>query len=119
MLVDRRDISPAAYFITNDEPVNCWEWINEILKLAGIDPVQRRISLPAAYAAGAVLEGMWTLLRRTDEPRMTRFLAAQLGSSHYFDIGAAKRDLGYAPRISMEEGMRRLSAWLRTERVGG
>jgi nucleoside-diphosphate-sugar epimerase len=102
-----------AYFITNSEPVNCWDWINEVLGLAGIAPVKRRVSLRAAYAAGAVMECMWKVIGRTDEPRMTRFLAAQLGTSHYFDISAARRDLGYVPRVSMAEGMNRLGDWLR------
>jgi nucleoside-diphosphate-sugar epimerase len=57
-----------------------------------------------------MLEALWTVLRRTDEPRMTRFLAAQLATSHYFDITAARRDLGYEPQISMAEGMRQLAA---------
>jgi nucleoside-diphosphate-sugar epimerase len=110
-----RPASPAcgkAYFITNGEPVNCWQWINQILELSGVAPVQKRISLPAAYSIGAVLEAAWTLLGRTDEPRMTRFLAAQLGTSHYFDITAARRDLGYVPRISMTDGLHRLAASL-------
>jgi len=102
-----------TYFISNSEPVNCWEWINELLKLAGVPPVSKRISYGAAYAAGAMLEGLWTLLGRTDEPRMTRFLAAQLATSHYFDISAARRDLGYEPRISMAEGLERLAPSLR------
>jgi nucleoside-diphosphate-sugar epimerase len=102
------------YFITNGEPVNCWQWINEILALAGLPPVQRKVSLRTAYAVGAVLEGLWTILGRTDEPRMTRFLAAQLGTSHYFDISAARRDFGYVPQISMAEGMQRLAASLAT-----
>lgn len=107
--------SPAcgkAYFITNGEPVNCWQWINDILALAGLPPVRQKISLRAAYAAGAMLAGLWTVLGRTDEPRMTRFLAAQLGTSHYFDISAARRELGYQPRVSMTEGMERLRATL-------
>ena len=107
--------SPVAgrpYFITNGEPVNCWQWINEILRLAELPPVERRISFPAAYAAGAALEAAWTLLGRTDEPRMTRFLASQLATSHYFDITAARRDFGYEPKISMAVGMQRLARWL-------
>jgi nucleoside-diphosphate-sugar epimerase len=108
-----------AYFITNGEPVNCWSWINEILGLARLPPVKRRVSFLAAYAAGAILEGMWTILGRTDEPRMTRFLAAQLATSHYFDISAARRDFGYEPRISMVQGMERLKTWLRAEQSGG
>jgi len=114
--------SPAcgkAYFITNGEPVNCWDWINEILVLAGLAPVNRGVPLPVAYAAGAAMEGLWTLLRRTDEPRMTRFLAAQLGTAHYFNIAAARRDLGYVPQISMAEGMKKLGAWLRAAPAHG
>lgn len=108
-----------AYFITNGEPVNCWDWINEILHLAGLPPVKRRISYRTAYAAGAMLEGLWTLLGRRDEPRMTRFLAAQLATSHYFDISAARRDFGYVPRVSMAEGIKRLEIWLRAARETG
>jgi nucleoside-diphosphate-sugar epimerase len=106
-------VAGRAYFITNGEPVNCWQWINEILALAGLPPVKRRISRQAAWVAGAMLEGVWTVLGRTDEPRMTRFLAAQLATSHYFDISAARRDFGYQPRVNMAEGMRRLEEWLK------
>jgi len=111
-------VAGRAYFITNGEPVNCWQWINEILALAGLPPVKRRISRQTAYAAGAVLEGLWTVLGRSDEPRMTRFLAAQLATSHYFDISAARRDFGYKPRVSMAEGMRRLGEWLKAPTSG-
>ncbi len=112
-LKPRSPVAGRAYFITNGEPVNCWQWINEILALAGLPPVKRRIPGSAAYAAGAMFEGLWTVLGRTDEPRMTRFLAAQLATSHYFDISAARRDFAYEPRVSMAEGMRRLGQWLR------
>jgi nucleoside-diphosphate-sugar epimerase len=108
-----------SYFITNGEPVNCWQWINEILIAAGLSPVKRSIPLPVAYAAGAALETLWKVLGRTDEPRMTRFLAAQLGTSHYFNIAAARRDFGYQPRISMAAGMKKLVEWLIAEQRGG
>lgn len=103
-------VGGKAYFITNDEPVNCWEWIDQILALAKLPPVKKGISVRGAYVAGAAIEGLWKLLRRTDEPRMTRFLALQLGTSHWFNIDAAKRDFGYQPKITMAEGMERLAA---------
>lgn len=108
-----------AYFITNREPVNCWQWINEILIAAGLFPVARSIPLPMAYAAGAALELAWKIMRRMDEPRMTRFLAAQLGTSHYFNIDAARRDFGYEPKISMADGMKKLAASLRADACRG
>jgi nucleoside-diphosphate-sugar epimerase len=103
-------VAGKAYFITNGEPVNCWNWIDELLALASLPPVKRGISTRGAYVAGAALEGLWSLLRRSDEPRMTRFLALQLGTSHWFDISAAQADFGYLPSVSMAEGMRRLAA---------
>jgi nucleoside-diphosphate-sugar epimerase len=102
------------YFITNGEPVNCWEWINQILDLAGLPPVRRSISFRVAWHLGHGLEILWRLAVRTREPRMTRFLAAQLATSHYFDITAARRDLGYEPAVLMADGMQRLAAWLRS-----
>ncbi len=98
----------SAYFISQDDPVNCWQWINEILALAGIAAVSRSISFPAAWRIGWALELCHEMLSLTSEPRMTRFLAAQLAKSHYFDISRAKRDFGYRVRISTSEGMERL-----------
>ena len=97
------------YFISQDEPVNCWAWMNKILEIAGLGPITKRISFQAAWSIGHAMEMGYRLLRIHSEPRMTRFLAAQLATSHYFDISAAKRDIGYHPQISTEEGMRRLA----------
>lgn len=102
-------IGGRRYFLSQGEPVNCWRWINEILALAGLPPVKSRVPYGVARVAGGLLEGAWTVLRRTDEPRMTRFLAAQLAMDHYFDISAARRDFGYLPAVSTQAGMRRLA----------
>lgn len=103
----------SAYFITQGEPVNCWQWINEILALADVPPVERGVSRRIAWLAGTVMEGIYGALRLQSEPRMTRFLAAQLSRSHYFSIERAIRDFGYEPAISTAEGMRRLADDLR------
>ncbi|MFO0902688.1 MAG: NAD-dependent epimerase/dehydratase family protein [Pirellulales bacterium] len=103
-------VAGRAYFLSQGQPVNCWDWINELLALAGLAPVKKSISFAAAWRVGAVLEGIWTGLRLRSEPRMTRFLAAQLAKDHYFAISRAERDFNYRPIVSTDEGMRRLAA---------
>lgn len=102
-----------AYFIAQDEPVSLWPWLNGIIEAMGIEPVRRTVSYRRAYRLGAVLEGVYRVLRLSGEPLMTRFLATQLAKSHYFNTSAARRDFGYAPKITTENGVKRLIAWLR------
>ena len=106
-------VAGSAYFVSQGESVNCWEWIDEILALAGLPPVKQAISLATAWRLGALFEAVYRVLRAAGEPPMTRFLAAQLGASHYFDISKARRDFGYQPCVSKAEGMRRLGEALR------
>lgn len=106
-----------AYFISQDEPVNCWNWINEILSLAGISPVRRSISFNWAYKLGWALETYHDVFNKEHEPRMTRFLACQLAKSHCYDISRAREDFGYEVRISSDEGMRRLGETLSIDRT--
>lgn len=102
-----------AFFITNGEPVVLWEWINDLLRGVGEPPVTKRISLRSASAIGAACEVVWRMMRLGGEPPMTRFIAAELAKDHWFDITAARRDLGYAPRVTMEAGMAELIAALK------
>ena len=101
-----------AYFISQGSPVNCWDWIDQLLACAGEPPVSRSISCGRARRIGWCCEAVYRTLGITREPPMTRFLAAQLGTSHYFDVGRAERDLGFRPRVSTEEGMQRLASFL-------
>ena len=108
--------SPAggrAYFITNGEPVVLWDWINGLLMALGEPPVTRKISLGAASAVGMACELAWSLLPVGAEPPMTRFIAAELARDHWFNASAARRDLGYVPRIGMREGTAQLVIALR------
>lgn len=100
-----------AYFISNGEPRELRRIVNDLLAAAGEPPVDKSLPYGVAYAAGAVLEAAWSVLRLRGEPPMTRFLAEQLSTPHWYDISAAARDFGYVPRVSMDEGLRRLAAW--------
>jgi len=106
-------VAGSAYFITQGTPVNCWGWINHLLARMGLPEVTKSISLAAAYRIGAAMELAYKLAGAKSEPPMTRFLAQQLALSHYFSIEKARRDFGYAPAVSMEEGMERLIESLR------
>ncbi|MBP7664223.1 MAG: NAD-dependent epimerase/dehydratase family protein [Shewanella sp.] len=101
-----------AYFLSNDEPITMAEMINLILACDGLPPVTKRVPQSVAYVAGAVLESVHYLLKKQEEPMMTRFVARQLSCSHYFDISAAKRDLGYRALVSINQGMARLKVSL-------
>lgn len=103
-----RSAAGQAYFISQGEPVNLWEWINELFLDFDIPPVRHQVPFAVAYWGGALLEGLHSLFGSAREPKMTRFLAEQLAKSHSFSIAKARKDLGYTPRISTEEGMRRL-----------
>jgi nucleoside-diphosphate-sugar epimerase len=101
-----------AYFITSGDPRPVRELVDGILAAAGRPPVSGAVPLPVAVAAGAAVEGVWRLLGRRDDPPMTRFLARQLATDHWFDIRAARRDLGYVPQVPLDEGFTRLAAAL-------
>jgi nucleoside-diphosphate-sugar epimerase len=102
-----------AYFITNGEPVVLWDWINNLLRALGEPPITQHISLGTASALGAACELAWRVLPLRGEPPMTRFVAAELAKDHWFNLAAARRDLGYAPRVSMAEGTAELVAALK------
>lgn len=114
---DRLEINPGLsgkiYFISQDEPMPAWDIVNGILKAAGLEPVRRSIPHKMAWLIGALLECVYKTFNLKGEPQMTRFLADELATAHWFDISAAKKDLGYAPRVSTEEGLRRLEQWLK------
>ena len=105
-------VSGKAYFISNGEPRPIWDLINGILAAADRPPVTRTIPVGLARAVGACMEGVYGALRLSGEPPMTRFLASELSTAHWFDISAARRDLGYEPLVSIDEGLCRLRAWL-------
>ena len=112
-LLENPGLSGNVYFISQDEPILLWEMVNHILKAGGNPPVTRSVPAGLARFAGALLEFFYKTFKISGEPQMTRFVAGELSTSHWFDISAARQDLGYAPEVSTEEGLRRLEDWLR------
>jgi nucleoside-diphosphate-sugar epimerase len=104
-----------AYFISNGEPKPMSEVLNALLDAAGAPRVDKHLSFKAAYRLGAVCEALWKVLPLQGEPPMTRFLAEQLSTAHWYDMAPATRDFGYRPRVSFEQGLQRLKDSLRAK----
>ncbi len=100
-----------AYFISNGEPQPVREIVNGLLQAAGEPRVEGSVPYGVAYAAGALCEALWHTLPLKGEPPMTRFVAEQLATPHWYDLTAAKRDFGYEPRVTMAAGLARLADW--------
>jgi nucleoside-diphosphate-sugar epimerase len=103
-------LAGRAYFISQGEPREIWEMINALLAAAGTPPVQRSIPKPLALLLAWGCETVHRVTRNPNEPRLTRFVVQELCTAHWFDIGAARRDLGYQPGVTIAEGLRRLAA---------
>jgi nucleoside-diphosphate-sugar epimerase len=111
-LEQNQSLSGKVYFISQDDPVPLWDMVNNILSAAGLFPVQRSISRNLAWMIGAALEFVYKMFNIQGEPRMTRFLADELSAATWFDIRAAKNDLGYEPTVSIDEGLSQLENWI-------
>lgn len=100
----------AAYVLTNGEPRPVGDLLAGICLASGVQPPRWSIPAWLGRAAGSVVERAWAVRPGADEPPMTRFLAEQLSTAHWFDQRATRRDLDWAPHVSIDEGLRRLAA---------
>lgn len=106
-------VAGSIYFISQDEPVNLWDWLNALFAQLNIPPAKLRVPLWAARAGGGASEWAYRTFRFKGEPRLTRFLASELALDHFYDISRAKRDFGYRPQITMEKAALKTIAFLR------
>ncbi|NJL95731.1 MAG: NAD-dependent epimerase/dehydratase family protein, partial [Anaerolineae bacterium] len=102
-------IAGRVYFISNDEPRPVHTMINGMISAAGFPPMRITVPKGAVNLAAGLIEGTYKALQVQQEPPVTRFLVDQLTKSRWFNISAAKRDLGYVPQVSIDEGLSRLA----------
>ena len=117
-LVPGASCAGKAFFISNGEPWPINELMAAVLMSAGVSLPTRSVSPGALHAAGCLSEAVSLMLGRESEPAITRFVARQLTSSHWFDISAAKTELGNQPAVSIEEGLKRLKAEFQQRELG-
>jgi 2-alkyl-3-oxoalkanoate reductase len=104
-LESRADCGGRAYFVSQGNPVPLWEWVEKVLNYSGLPPLKRKIPSALAYGLASVCEFICRHLPGTPEPPLTKFLVSEMYTSHYFNITAARRDLGYAPSLNVWQAL--------------
>jgi 2-alkyl-3-oxoalkanoate reductase len=99
-------VGGRAFFVSQGEPVELWGWINQVLSAFEVKPITRSVPIWLAKAVATSAEWWCRKFNKNTEPVLTKFLVTELSTNHYFDISAAKKELGYNPKFSVEEGLR-------------
>lgn len=104
-LAPNSPVAGQAYFIAQGEPMPMAELLAAMLSTAGLPPLTKSVPESVAIRVGAMFDVVFKALHVTAEPPITRFLAEQLATAHWYDLSAAKRDLDYEPLVSFAEGL--------------
>jgi nucleoside-diphosphate-sugar epimerase len=108
-------LSGLALVVSNGEPRPIAEIVLAVCRAAGLAPTLRHLPFPLAWTAGATVEAVSPALRRAGwlrgDPPITRFLAEQLGTAHWFEQTRTRQLLDWAPRVDLDAGFARLAAW--------
>ena len=100
-----------AYVVTNGEPRPVLELLVAICEAAGVPVPRRHVPAALARGAGSVLEAAWRTFPLPGEPPLTRFVAEQLSTAHWFDQRRTREALGWRPAVSLDQGLARLAEW--------
>ena len=98
-----------ALVVSNGEPRPVADVVGRICAAAGVPGPRGRLPLPMAWVAGGVVEGLWAFRGATTTPPVTRFLAEQLATAHWFDQRHTRSALAWRPAVSLDEGFQRLA----------
>lgn len=101
-------IGGRSFVVSNGEPRTIAELVGRIVAAVGLGPPTRHVPAGLAFSAGIMIEKLWGLLDRTDDPPMTSFLAEQLSTAHWFDQRTTREVLDWEPAVTLDEGFTRL-----------
>ncbi|HEV2886834.1 MAG TPA: NAD-dependent epimerase/dehydratase family protein [Jatrophihabitans sp.] len=103
------EVHGEALVVSNGEPRPVAEILRRVCLAAGVPQPGRRVPFPVAYLLGAMIEAGWAVTGRRDAPPLNRFLAEQLATAHWFDQRRTREVLRWRPRVSLDDGFRRLA----------
>lgn len=99
-----------AYFVADEEETTLRDFIERLAATEDLVLPSRSVPSWLARASAGAAELVWRAVRPKSTPPLTRFAAAMMSSSVTVDTSKAKRDLGYAPVVSVAEGLAAMRA---------
>jgi 2-alkyl-3-oxoalkanoate reductase len=100
-----------ALVVSNGQPRPVAEILAKVCRAADVPGPSRRLPTGVGRSVGAVLDRVWATTGREDTPPITRFLAEQLTTAHWFDQRRTREVLHWTPAVDLDEGFRRLASW--------
>ncbi len=97
-----------AYYLSDDETLTQREFVSRYLATVGAEPTDRSLPGPVARVAANIVEPVWQRFRPASPPPFTRLAAYLLSRESTVSIDKAKRELGYTPVVTINEGLARL-----------
>lgn len=109
--VTEPSVRGQAFVVSNGEPRTVAELFTRITRSAGVAPPNRSVPSALARTGGGLVEAWWGVTRRSDEPPISRFLAEQLSTAHWFAQERTRSALHWAPAVSLDDGFTQLKSW--------
>ena len=117
--VDRADVAGGnAYVVSNGEPRPVADILGAICAAARVPGPRAHVPFPLARAAGSLVDSWWQWRDRHDDPPITRFLAEQLATAHWFDQRRTREALAWRPAVTLDQGFEQLAQWYRSQPDG-
>lgn len=102
--------SGRAWFVTDDEVTTMREFLTAYVETQGVTPPDRSMPSSVLKPVAWLVEGVWRLFGIRRDPPITRFAASIMAADCTLDISRARRELGYEPQVSIEQGLRTMKA---------
>jgi len=103
--------------ITNDEPINLWPFLTNLMDRLDLNLNQKKIPYAVAFQLAHGMEKFYKIFKKNQEPPLTRYSVGLLAKSQTLDINLAKKELGYQPTVSMEEGLNNVIQWWKNDQA--
>ncbi len=103
-------VGGVPYFVHGGEPIVFWDWVAALSRACGHSPIRGSVPVGVAMAAAHACDAAVVLARGRLHFPISAYLIAELTTEHCSDITRARQGLGYAPRVSVAEGLARIAA---------